>query len=117
VLTAGELFAVTAEIEALVAAGTIDSSWRELVDFRQVTRAEMVPAEAVQQLAKGSPWPRTARRVILAPVTVVYGVSRMYQLLTDAAEGALAVVRTEAEALRLLLARPGDPDGSPPRPL
>lgn len=116
-LTAGELFAVTAEIETLVASGMIDSTWRELVDFRQVTRAEMVPAAAVQQLAKGSPWPRTSRRVILAPATVVYGVSRMYQLLTDAAEGALAVVRTEAEALRLLLARPDSADDSPQRPL
>jgi hypothetical protein len=50
--------------------------------------------------------------VILAPVAVVFGVSRMYQLLTTSADEVLAVVRTEAEALAFLAA--GQHTNEPP---
>jgi hypothetical protein len=103
-VTAGDLFALASRIRQLFAEGTIDAGWREFVDFREVTRTELVPAEAVRQLARENPWPSTARRVILAPVAVVFGVSRMYQLLAASGHEEIAVVRTEAEALGFLAA-------------
>jgi hypothetical protein len=56
---------------------------------------------AVRELARNGPWPKSSRQVIVAPVTVIYGVSRMYQLL-GASDEALAVVEAEAEALEFL---------------
>ncbi len=103
-VTAGDLFALSTRIETLLADGTIDAGWRELVDFRQVTRTEFIPTEAVRELARSNPWPKSARRVIVAPVNVVFGVSRMYQLLTASGDAQIAVVRTEAEALEFLAA-------------
>jgi hypothetical protein len=100
-VSAGDLFELSSRIHALFADGTIDAGWKELIDFRQVTRTELIPAEAVRQLAQTNPWPKSARRVIVAPVAAVFGISRMYQLLTsDDAE--LSVVRTEDEACELL---------------
>jgi hypothetical protein len=102
-VTAGDLHALSAGIRQLFADGTLDAEWSELVDFREVTRTDMIPTAAVRELARNSPWPKSSRRVIVAPVTVVYGVSRMYQLL-GASDEALAVVKTEAEALEFLTA-------------
>lgn len=103
-VTAGELFALSNRLGRLFADGTIDGEWRELLDFRLVTRMELVPIEAVRQLALDNPWPKTSRRVIVAPSSVVFGVSRMYQLLTHSDGEDMAVVRTEAEALAFLAA-------------
>lgn len=103
-VTAGDLQALSAGIRQLFADGTLDAEWSELVDFRAVTRTDMIPTEAVRAIARNSPWPKSSRRVIVAPVTVVYGVSRMYQLMSASDDQALAVVRTEAEALEFLAA-------------
>jgi hypothetical protein len=103
-VTTGELFALSTRIQELLAEGTIDSGWRELVDLSQVTRTELVPTEVVRQLALSNPWPRSTRRVIVAPVNAVFGMSRMYQLLSASGDAQIAVVRTEAEALEYLTA-------------
>lgn len=101
-VTAGQLYAIANEIRQLFADGTIDASWSELVDFREVTRTEHVPTVAVRELAHDSPWPHTARRAIVAPAAAVFGMSRMYQLLSTSADEVMAVVRSEEEALEFL---------------
>ncbi len=104
IVTAGDLYALSSQVRGLFADGTIDAAWSELVDFREVTRMDFVPVEAVRALAQSNPWPKESRRVILAPVAVVFGMSRMYQLLSASDDDAIAVVRTEAEALEFLAA-------------
>jgi hypothetical protein len=102
ILTAGELYEVASRIRDLFLDGTIDAGWSELVDFREVTRAEMIPVDAVERLARTNPWPSSARRVIVAPAAVVFGMSRMYQLLASSTDDEIGVVRTLDEAYRAL---------------
>lgn len=106
-VTAADLHALSSRIRQMFAEGTLDAGWSELVDLREVTRTDMIPTDAVGAIARNSPWPKSSRRVIVAPVPVVYGVSRMYQLLSSSDDETLAVVRTEAEALAFLAADRG----------
>ena len=89
--------------------GTLDGTWSQLADFSDVTSFDEVSSNGIRKLAERNPWPRTTRRVVLAPSALAFGLGRMYQLMLGAGESdRLQVVRTEAEALALL-----DAEGSP----
>jgi hypothetical protein len=93
----------------LFADGSLDATWSQIADFSEVTTVGEISSAGVRSLAAQNPWPKTARRVLIAPVTVVFGLSRMYQLLTGAEDEHLTVVRTEEEALSFLGLRDAAP--------
>lgn len=79
--------------------GTLDGSWTQVADFSEVATTDDFSVEAVRDLARSNPWPPESRRIIIAPMTVVFGLGRMYQLLIGDPSESVSVVRTRAEAL------------------
>lgn len=91
-----------AAVRALFEEGNLDATWSQIVDFTGVTEVGEPLGDTVKDLARANPWPRECRRVIIAPMTAIFGLSRMYQLLTGDTEQNITIVRTRAEALDLL---------------
>jgi hypothetical protein len=91
-----------AAIRALFEEGNLDATWSQIADFTEVTMLGEPLGDAVLDLARSNPWPRECRRVVIAPMTAIFGLGRMYQLLTGDPDQNIAVVRTRAEALELL---------------
>ena len=62
-----------------------------------------VPGEILRAAAlHPPPFPPETPRFIVAPTDVLYGMSRMYELVADRLHGMLQVVRTREEALSAL---------------
>jgi hypothetical protein len=62
-----------------------------------------VPGEIMRSAAlQPSPFPPETPRFIVAPTDFLYGMSRMYELVADRAQGKLQVVRSREEALSAL---------------
>lgn len=62
-----------------------------------------VPGEIMRSAAlKPAPFPSETPRFIVAPTDVLYGMSRMYELVADRPDGKLQVVRSRQEALSAL---------------
>jgi hypothetical protein len=62
-----------------------------------------VPGEIMRAAAlQPSPFPPETQRFLVAPTDVLYGMSRMYELVADRPHGKLQVVRTREEALSAL---------------
>lgn len=59
-----------------------------------------VPSEIMRAAAlRPAPYPPETRRVIVAPSDLLFGMSRMYELVADRPAGILQVVRCMEEAL------------------
>ncbi len=101
-LTGSDLLDHTVAMRALFEAGNLDATWSQIIDFTGVTKLGEPLGDLVVDLARTNPWPRECRRVFIAPMTAIFGLSRMYQLLTGDPEQNITVVRTRAEALELL---------------
>ena len=67
-----------------------------------------VPAQVMRSTAmRSAPYPPETPRFIVAPSDVLYGMSRMYELVANRPSGKLQVGRSRAEALeRLGVANP-----------
>jgi len=75
---------------------------RGISDFSQVTEVE-ISSSVIRRLARISPaFPEGYMRIVVAPQGHVYGMARMFQLLGEETRPHLHVVRTMAEAHRLL---------------
>lgn len=62
-----------------------------------------VPGQIMRAAAlQPAPFPPETPRFIVAPTDVLYGMSRMYELVADRPEGKLQVVRSRQEALSAL---------------
>ena len=73
-----------------------------IVDFSRVTRFE-VSNRAIHDLAAASPFmPAQFPRVVVASGDHVYGVARMFGMLSEETRPNLEVVRTMEEAYKLL---------------
>jgi hypothetical protein len=73
-----------------------------ITDFSEVTKFT-VSGDEMRALALLTPGiPVNRLKVIVAPKDVTFGMSRMFQLLTDEVRPNLQVVRTNAEAYRML---------------
>jgi hypothetical protein len=63
-----------------------------------------VSSDAIRELARRPPiLPSSFMRIIVVPQEYLYGMMRMFQILSDQARPELRVVRTMDEAYRLLL--------------
>lgn len=75
---------------------------RGILDFSQVTEFE-VSSTAIRQVAAAAPaFPAGYMRVLVVPKDFIYGLARMFQILTEDTRPELQVVRTLEEAYRLL---------------
>jgi hypothetical protein len=75
---------------------------RGLVDISGVTKFD-VSTSAMRELTRRSPAiPQGYMRVVVAPLDSMYGMVRMFQILTELTRPDLHVVRTIDEAYRLL---------------
>ncbi len=75
---------------------------RAILDFSKVTDFE-VSSEAIRQVAASQPVaPHGYMRVLVIPQIFIYGLARMFQILTEKTRPELQVVRTLDEAYRLL---------------
>lgn len=72
-------------------------------DLTHVTQFN-VPARIMRSAAllQPPPFPPETPRFIVAPTDVLYGMSRMYELVADRPHGKLQVVRSRDEALSVL---------------
>jgi hypothetical protein len=84
---------------------------RGIWDISQATKLD-VPINAIRQIAASPPIiPTGYMRIIVAQEDFVYGLMRMFQMLSDLTRPDLCVVRTIDEAYRLL--RVESPEFSP----
>jgi hypothetical protein len=75
---------------------------RGIFDFSQATEFE-VSTHAIRQLAAAPPaFPPGYMRILVIPKDYIYGLARMFQILSEKARPELQVVRTMDEAYRLL---------------
>ncbi|MGB8064450.1 MAG: hypothetical protein WCF26_21355 [Candidatus Sulfotelmatobacter sp.] len=75
---------------------------RGILDFSNVTDFE-VSSAAIRQVAAFPPaFPAGCMRVLVIPREFIYGLARMFQILTEDTRPELRVVRTMDEAYRLL---------------
>jgi hypothetical protein len=75
---------------------------RGIFDFSPATEFE-VSSHAIRQLAAAPPaFPAGYARVLVIPRDFIYGLARMFQILSEETRPELQVVRTMDEAYRLL---------------
>jgi hypothetical protein len=75
---------------------------RGILDFSGVAEFE-VSSEAIRQVAAASPaFPPGYMLVLVTPKDFIYGLARMFQILSEKTRPELQVVRTMDEAYRLL---------------
>jgi hypothetical protein len=74
----------------------------QLSDFSEVTSVD-VASQTVWELAKASPLaPDSFLRIVIAPQSVVFGLTRMFEMLGDRTRDGVHIVATAADANRLL---------------
>lgn len=78
-----------------------DPGCRQLLDFSEVTSLEVTPG-GIRELAGTSPFPRDARRAVVVPNDVAYGMARMFALLSGLDESRFRIFRDRAVALEWL---------------
>ena len=74
-----------------------DSSFDQLWDLQGVSTLE-VTNETLQSLAQARSYSSEAKRAIVAPRDILFGMARMFQMLHDGAPEDLRVFRTVEEA-------------------
>ena len=78
-----------------------DPCFFQLFDCTKVTQADL-STDAIHQLAERNPFGLGALRAFVAPSDLMYGLSRMFQILTDHHQDELSVFRDIHEARKHL---------------
>ena len=82
----------------LAADPNFDPTYRQLVDLRDVSNVD-VTSGGLRALGSSNPWKEPTRRAVVCERDVVFGLARMYQLLTDDDPHEVQVFREISEAL------------------
>jgi len=90
-----------AHVRALTANPRFAPHFHQLADLRDVTDFE-VTASTIREMAKLNPFGAGARRALVITSDEVFGMVRMYQLLTDESPDELKIFRKMDDALRWL---------------
>lgn len=88
-------------IEKMKADAAFDPTFMELVDITGVDFPDLHFAELRHIARELDPFDPTARRAIIAPDGLSYGIARMYQMIIGNTE-TLRIVRSREEGLRWL---------------
>ena len=75
--------------------------FNQIVDFRDVTEIQVTSA-TVREMVHLSPFGKGSRRALLVNNDVVFGLTRMYQILMEQAPDEVAIFRDEDVALKWL---------------
>jgi hypothetical protein len=85
----------------LAADPDFDPSFRQIFDLRGITDLDLTGPQ-MRERARENPWKEGSRRAFVCSREVVYGMARMYQLLTDDGPDEIRVFRKMSEALAWL---------------
>lgn len=96
---------VRQQVELVAAGAPYDGKYCAITDFTHVERFD-VTTEMVRTLAAQPSPLAAAKRVIVAPGDVLYGVSRMFQVLSQNTRPDITVVRSIGEACAILKISP-----------
>lgn len=78
-----------------------DAKFDQLWDLSGATEVQ-IEAEAIKELARARSFEAGAKRAVVAPSDLAFGIARMFQLLHDEAPEEVRVFRSEADARRWL---------------
>ena len=90
-----------AHVRALTANPRFARGFRQLVDLRDVTDIQ-VTASTVREMVRLNPFGASAQRAVVVTSDVVFGMARMYQILSDESPDELQIFRKMDDALRWL---------------
>ncbi|MGB3647867.1 MAG: hypothetical protein WBF36_01945 [Desulfobulbales bacterium] len=79
-----------------------DSSFSQLVDCTDVTKADDLSTDAIYELARRNPFSVGSHRAFVAPKKLLYGLLRMFQILTNDYPDELVVFKDLTEARKFL---------------
>ena len=79
-----------------------DPSFSQLVDCTKVTKADDLSTDNIYALAERNPFGAGSHRAFVAPKNLLYGMFRMFQILTDDYPDELSVFRDITEARKFL---------------
>jgi hypothetical protein len=96
-----------AEQKQLASEPLFQRDFSQLFDLTQVTEAH-VSADEVRAMAAATAFGPTARRALIVSEPLLYGLSRMFQLLLDDRGGTLRIFTDRNEAEEWLGLRPLD---------
>lgn len=74
-----------------------DPSFSQLADSREMTDLAVSP-QGVRTLATRNPFGKGAKRALVAPSLVAFGMARMFELVSHRSEDDIKVVKSMAEA-------------------
>lgn len=103
VLTDDDLLSHLERMGEFFANGTLDSTWAQVADLSAVESFRDVSYKGLCRQASLNPWPKGSLRLVIAPMDIGFGLSRMYQLLCEDRGEDVRIVRSEAEALALII--------------
>jgi hypothetical protein len=93
---------VESQRRAMLADPRFNPSFSEIIDMIDVTDVKC-SVEDMRALASAeSPFAREAKRAIIAPHDLTYGMARMFQILGQETRPNLVVVRTMKEAMQVI---------------
>ena len=90
-----------AHVRALTANPRFARGFRQLVDLRDVTDIQ-VTASTVREMVRLNPFGASAQRAVVVTSDVVFGMARMYQILSDESPDELQIFRKMDDALQWL---------------
>jgi hypothetical protein len=90
-----------AHVRILTADPRFARDFRQLADLRDVTDVQ-ITASTIREMVKLNPFGAGARRAVVVTNDVVFGMARMYQILTDESPDELQIFRKVDDALQWL---------------
>jgi hypothetical protein len=79
-----------------------DPNYSQLADCTKVTKAEDLSTDAIYELARRNPFTVKSKRAFVAPKKLLYGLLRMFQILTVDYADDLNVFKELSEAREFL---------------
>jgi hypothetical protein len=92
---------ILAHVRALIADPRFARNFHQLIDLRDVTNVQFT-ASTVEELVRLNPFGAGARRAVVITSDVVFGMARMYQILSDESPDELQIFRKMDDALQWL---------------
>jgi hypothetical protein len=90
-----------AHVHTLTADPRFVRNFRQLADLRDVTDVQITPS-CIKEMARLNPYGAGARRAVVVTNDVVFGMARMYQILSDESPDELQIFRKMDDALQWL---------------
>ncbi len=75
-----------------------DPGFWQLADCTRVTKADDLSTDAIYELARRNPFGEGSKRAFIAPKKLLFGLLRMFQILTEDYPDELLVCKDMAEA-------------------